>query len=192
MNIRRATNYRALVLAAEAGALNLTAKTQEDESRVRELLKHAEDIIEQRPTSNLIFEQMLNGDHSSDYMSHNKLFPNINFECYTDMKSTADMSVWGAGWIGNDIIARGLARYKDAIEGMEFKEAMTLLARLMRFFNDNHSNTGIGDTEPGIAMQIVINESIFVGKVGYPKCNRGDWSKYLEVEPKFDYQTAEA
>lgn len=192
MNIRRVTPYRALVLAAEAGALNLTAQTPDEEARVRELLKHAEDIIEQRPTASLVFEQMLEGAHPSDGMSHNELFPNIMFECFRDKKSKADMSVWGSGWVGNDIIARGLARYKDAIEDMEFKEAMSLFARLMRFFEDNHENTGITDTEPRIAIQLVVNEFIFVGKVGYDKCNRGDWSKYLEVEPKFENKPVEA
>jgi len=188
MNIRRVTNYRALVLAAEAGALNLTAQTPEDEARAVELLKHAESIIEQLPTHNLVFEQMLEGDHPSDNMTHKELFPNVMFECYRDIPSEADEGIWGSGWLGNDIIARSLARYNDAIKDMENEEARALLARLIRFYQDHHDNTGIMDTEPRIAIQITVNEFIFAGKPGFSKCDRGDWTKYLEIEPKFEEQ----
>lgn len=193
MNIRRTTKYRALVLAAEAGALNMTAKTPEDDARVVELLKQAENILEQRPTANLVFEAMLEGEHPSDNMSHKELFPNMMFSCYDGAVSLANQGpeVWGHGWVGNDIIARGLARYRDAIEDMEFTEARKLLARLIRFFQDHHESVGISDTEPRVAIQIAVNEFIFAGKTGFDKCDRGDWSKYLEIEPQFDYQTTE-
>lgn len=192
MNIRRVTNYRALVLAAEAGALNMTVQTPEEEARVVELLRQAESIIEQRPTKSLVFEQMLEGEHLSDNVSHRESFPSFNFSCYSNVKSNADKSVWGSGWLGNDIISRSLSRYSDAIKDMSFNEAMSLLARMMRFFEDYHSNTGITDTEPQVAMQIVINDFIFAGKTGFNKYDRGDWSKYLKVEPQFHSQTAEA
>lgn len=182
MNIRRLTKYRALVLAAEAGALASKASTPEEEQRVKDLLQEAESVIKQKPVRSLMLEQMLDGPHRSDDMNPLDLF-RIDFECYRKVVTTAEAGVWGHGWTGNQICSRALARYNDAIQSLTFDESMVLLGHLMNFLYENHRNTGLGDTEPETAMTYTVNR-IFAS-LGFRSIARGEWDRYLIRESQF-------
>lgn len=178
MNINRITKYRALILAAEAGALNVKASTPEEEARVSELIIEAENILKERPVASPLLDQMLTGPHWSDAKSPQELFPDIEFDCYRDVPSTCKSpGTWGKGWTGDEICARALARYRDATQNLSFKESMTLLAHLMSFFDDHHANTGIGDTEPQYMMTDAVN-GIF-SDLGFKSISRNEWNQYL-------------
>lgn len=188
MNISRITKKQSLILAAEAGALNAKATTPEDEARVEELIREAEAVINGKPLECPLLTQMLTGPHPSDGKSPADLFPNIEFECYSNTYSNCKLpGTWGNGWTGDEICARSLCRYKDELPSLEFKEAMTLLAHLIYFLKEHHANTGIGDTEPQCAITDAVNK-IFedVDKIGFRKISRNEWTKYLKLAIK-DY-----
>jgi hypothetical protein len=182
MNIRRLTKYRALLLAAEAGALNAKATTPDDEARVIELIRQAEGIIEQKTVPCPLLDQMLSGEHESDRKSAEEIFPEIEFDCYSGIPSTCKVpGTFGNGWEGDEIAARCLARYRDAIHDLTHREAMHLLAHLVHWMYEHHANTGIGDTEPEYAIADAVSLYIFP-QMGWEGISRGAWSKYLQVE----------
>ena len=179
MNISRITNYRALILAAEAGALNVTASTPEDEARVKEIIAEAESSMLQEPEDCSLLIQMLSGVHHSDGKRASEIFPTVDFSCYRGVYSSCSCQegVWGIGSLGNNICARALSRYQTAVEELTFKESMRLLANLIFFLNKYHRNTGLGDTEPENAITVVVNQ-IFKD-LGFKEIYRNEWQTHF-------------
>ena len=184
MNINRITNRRALILAAEAGALNARAATPEEDARVEELIRQAEAVIEQRPVACPLLDQMLEGEHPSDQMTPADLFPRIDFDCFANEPSTSETpGTFGNGMTGDEICARTLSRYRDSIRGLTFEEAMHLLAHLVAWMNEHHRNTGIGDTEPEYAIADAVSQYIFP-EFDFKGIGRFELGKYLKREPQ--------
>lgn len=182
MNLNRITNRRALLLAAEAGALNARAQTPEEDARVIELIRQAEAVIEQKPAPCPLLDQMLSGEHESDSKSAEEIFPEIEFDCYSGIPSTCKVpGTFGNGWEGDEIVARCLARYRDAIHDLTHREAMHLLAHLVHWMYEHHANTGIGDTEPEYAIADAVSHHIFPA-MGWDGIRRHEWDQYLKVE----------